>query len=81
MTFDPNYAPPGFMAVEGEGCCECAFKDCDSDTCDAICEANGIDCNDDARPDGLPAIFVVRPQAQPKPATANFPCDDMGTPV
>lgn len=80
MPVNPNYAPPGFEAVEveAEACHGCAFEHCDAEVCDAICEANGIDCRYDGRPDGIGVIFVVR---QAAPATANFPCDDMGTPV
>lgn len=78
MPFDPNYAPPGFDAVEAEECHGCAFDHCDAEVCEAICEANGVHCLSEIRPDGIDAIFVVR---QASPATANFPHDDMGTPV
>ena len=83
---DPNFAPPGFVAVassffkdsEFKECEGCAFSECDNDVCSAIWE-NIASCCGEYRPDGEDVIFVVRTQSQP--ATANFPCDDMGAPV
>lgn len=84
---DPNFAPPGFVAVEAEfdaeavlkGCAGCAFENCDADVCEAITE-NFAGCASDERPDEVDVIFVVR-VATSQPATANFPYDDMGAPV
>ena len=78
MPVNPNYAPPGFDAVEAPDCDGCAFVTCEPDVCDALCEANGVDCSHDGRPDGVGVIFVAR---STKLATASWPCDDMGTPV
>lgn len=78
MAFDPNYAPPGFEAAENDGCLGCVFKGFEADACDVICGAHEVDCAPDGRPDKAGAVFIVRRQ---KPATANFPHDDMGTPV
>lgn len=82
---DPNFAPPGFEAVECafdapdvDGCVRCAFEQCDADVCEAITE-NFAGCAADERPDGQNVIFIVRAKSQP--ATANFACDDMGAPV
>ena len=70
---DPNEAPEGYLAVEGSGCFWCAFNDMPLDDClSAECEAS-------RRKDGHYVIFVKKPDDGR--ATANFPCDDMGTPV
>ena len=76
---DKNFAPPGFEAEEADdssSCCRCAFELCAQKVCDALTVS--WDCASEGRPDGLYVIFVVRSAL---PATANFPCDDMGTPV
>ena len=69
MAIDPNEAPEGFVAVEyAAGCEGCAFiaEDC-----------RRIACNNFQRNDGCCVIFVKRDGK----ATANWPYDDMGTPV
>ena len=69
---DPNDAPRGYVAVEGNGCFGCAFKYRSADCLYAECTASH-------RKDGHYVIFVKRPDDGR--ATANFPCDDMGAPV
>ena len=69
---DPNEAPEGYLAVEGSGCFGCAFKYISADCLSAECAAG-------RRKDGHYVIFVKKPDDGR--ATANFPCDDMGTPV
>ena len=73
---DPNEAPEGYLAVDdsgGENCCvPCSFtvysKKCISFPCSAP-----------RRKDGCHVFFVKK--HDDGRATANFPCDDMGTPV
>ena len=74
---DKNFAPPGFEAVESPGCEGCVFQPCDVSVCSAL--DKHFSCSDKIRPDGCSVVFVVR--ACSVFATANFPCDDMGTPV
>ena len=74
---DKNFALPGFEAIESITCHGCAFEGCAIEVCDSLSETFG--CHEDGRPDGKGVIFVVR--GGHTPATANFPCDDMGTPV
>ena len=73
---DKNEAPEGYFAVGCFGyfgCDGCAFKYTPLDYClSAECEAS-------RRKDGHYVIFVKKPDDGR--ATANFPCDDMGTPV
>ena len=70
---DPNEAPEGYLAVKGNnGCFECAFKNRSADCLSADCTPNN-------RKDLCHVIFVKKPDDGR--ATANFPCDDMGTPV
>ena len=69
---DPNEAPEGYLAVEGSGCFGCAFTYVDEGCLGAICGGG-------YRKDGCNVIFVKKPDDGR--ATANFPCDDMGTPV
>ena len=69
---DPNEAPEGYLAVEYCGCDGCAFTPADKNCFSAIC---GGGC----RKDGCNVAFVKKPYDGR--ATANFPCDDMGTPV
>ena len=68
---DPNEAPEGYLAMEGE-CFGCAFKHVSADCLSVECVAS-------RRKDGHNVIFVKKPDDGR--ATANFPCDDMGTPV
>ena len=76
MSVDPNEAPAGFIAVEipeVDNCSGCYFREMtlsggSCGQCGAIKD----------RADGCQVIFVPRTN---KPATANFPHDDMGTPV
>ena len=70
---DPNEAPEGYLAVEGSGCFWCAFKDTPPDDC------LSAECRASRRKDGHCVIFVKKPDDGR--ATANFPCDDTGTPV
>ena len=73
---DPNEAPEGYLAVGdsdgAKGCAPCSFtvysKGCISFPCAAS-----------RRKDGCYVFFVKKPDDGR--ATANFPCDDMGTPV
>lgn len=69
---DPNEAPEGYLAVEYFGCDGCAFTLADKNCLSASCAR-------DSRKDGCDVIFVKKPDDGR--ATANFPCDDMGTPV
>ena len=69
---DKNEAPEGYLAVESEVCFGCAFKYMQADCLSAECGAS-------LRKDGHYVIFVKKPDDGR--ATANFPCDDMGTPV
>lgn len=71
MPVNPNEAPEGFVAVEERsGCNGCALtfggQLCRWSPCDAP-----------QRADQCYVIFI----SLSKPATANFPHDDMGTPV
>ena len=71
---DKNEAPDGYLAVKGEeGCFGCAFKYTPPDYC------LSAECAASRRKDGHYVIFVKKPDDGR--ATANFPCDDMGTPV
>lgn len=75
MHVNPNEAPPGFEAVAAGGlaaCDGCAFQPLPHDAC-AKHKCMGWE-----RDDGFSVIFVP---CTNKPATANFPHDDMGTPV
>lgn len=72
MPVNPNEAPEGFEAVSTPfvaSCCGCVFE---SSKCSAR------KCMPWERKDGMNVIFVPR---NTKPATANWPHDDMGTPV
>ena len=69
---DPNEAPEGYFAVESDWCILCALKYMSAECLSAKCVASH-------RKDGHPVIFVKKPNDGR--ATANFPCDDMGTPV
>lgn len=80
MPVNPNEAPAGFEAVEGYGCAGCAFEALASDACIAILD-NIASCVPHERNDLMSTIFVVKRVELNKPATANFPHDDMGTPV
>lgn len=74
MPVNPNEAPAGFVAVEttlDKGCDGCALLF-------AGFECTTSDCLKFYRVDLCNVIFVPRTD---KPATANFPHDDMGTPV
>ena len=76
MPVNPNEAPPGFEAVAAGGlaaCDGCAFQPLPHGAC-AEHKCMGWE-----RDDSFSVIFV--PCANNKPATANFPHDDMGTPV
>lgn len=76
MPVNPNEAPPGFVAVAAGGlaaCDGCAFKPLPHNAC-AKHKCMGWE-----RDDSFSVIFV--PRANNKPATANWPHDDMGTPV
>ena len=70
---DPNEAPEGYLAVEERGCFGCAFNDKPLNDC------LSVECEASRRKDGHSVIFVKKPDDGR--ATANFPCDDMGTPV
>lgn len=75
MPVNPNEAPEGFEAVsppDGAGCSDCVFDLLSDRTCSAF------KCEPWERKDGMSVFFVLRTN---KPATANFPHDDMGTPV
>ena len=75
MPVDPNEAPEGFVAVAAGSlatCDGCAFDPLPDDAC------MKHKCMGWERDDGFSVIFVPRTT---KPATANFPHDDMGTPV
>ena len=71
---DPNEAPEGYLAVGyGEkGCVPCSFTIYSKECISFPCSARG-------RKDGCYVIFVKKPDDGR--ATANFPCDDMWTPV
>ena len=74
MPVNPNEAPPGFEAVAAGGlaaCDGCALAH-NSKAC------READCSADTRADGCFVLFIKRPG---QTATANFPHDDMGTPV
>lgn len=72
MPVNPNEAPEGFVAVESYSCDPCAFAPYSSKAC------READCNADSRADGCFVYFIKRTG---RTATANFPHDDMGTPV
>lgn len=72
MPVNPNEAPAGFIAVETRSGCEgCAFTY-------LSVECLRGECASWAREDFCNVIFAP---ITDKPATANFPHDDMGTPV
>lgn len=70
MPVNPNEAPEGFVAV-GVSSTDCAG-------CVGCTYSGSFSCVKSARQDKSNVIFVPRSD---KPATANFPHDDMGTPV
>lgn len=74
---DPNEAPEGYlMAVKPNhfsNCTGCYYEEKDVPGCNEWCGYA------DDRKDGCLVIFVKKPDDGR--ATANFPCDDMGTPV
>lgn len=75
MPVNPNEAPEGFVAMDAArtyGCRECVFEPLP----DSVC--NRFKCTPEERKDGGNVYFVL---STDKPATANYPCDDMGTPV
>ena len=75
MPVNPNEAQAGFMAVEcdeHDSCDPCALAPHNSKAC------READCSADSRADGCFVLFIKRPG---QTATANFPHDDMGTPV
>lgn len=75
MPVNPNEAPDGhLMAIDESAFCDCTgcyYDSKDVRGCSEWCGA----AKD--RKDGCLVIFVERPAA----ATANWPHDDMGTPV
>lgn len=75
MAVNPNEAPDGYVAVESEVsamCAGCQFAGNSDKGCEQIM------CMGWERDDGSNVIFI---RAKSKAATANFPRDDMGTPV
>lgn len=75
MPVNPNEAPEGFEAVEcdeHDSCDPCALAPHSSKAC------READCDSYSRADGCFVLFIKRPG---QTATANFPHDDMGTPV
>ena len=74
MPVNPNEAPPGFVAVPTTSslCSGCAFADQEITSCLDVC------CLRSEREDRECVIFIP---ITSKPATANWPYDDMGTPV
>ena len=71
MPVNPNEAPEGFEAAFTPfvaSCGGCVFE--------SKCRARK--CMPWERKDGMSVFFVLRTN---KPATANWPHDDMGTPV
>ena len=76
---DKNFAPPGCEAVEADPDNSCLGCEYEYDI-DSVCTEMDVTCGTSLRPrpDGVQVIFVRRTSA---PATANFPCDDMGAPV
>lgn len=74
MPVNPNEAPEGFVAVEQDGCDGCYFQRGKSCTI----PLNYPSCTEYTRDDGVSVVFILLTD---KPATANFPHDDMGTPV
>lgn len=73
MPVNPNEAPAGFIAVEipeVDSCSGCHFE-FEPSGCSHLCGAVGD------REDGCQVMFIQIA----KPATANWPHDDMGTPV
>ena len=72
MAINPNEAPEGYVAVEGSGCEDCAFKDCSAECWYAECAAS-------IRKDGHYVIFVKKPDDGK--ATSSWPYDSEGTPV
>ena len=76
MPVDPSEAPEGFEAVDSIGCASCSG--CAFNSFSSVRGCRAFKCMPWARNDGMNVIFVPRTT---KPATANFPHDDMGTPV
>lgn len=77
MPVNPNEAPAGFIAVEipeVDSCSGCHFEEMTSSG--GACGQCGATKD---RADGCQVIFILPPDS--RPATANFPHDDMGTPV
>lgn len=72
MPINPNEAPAGTKAVLGDECKHCVFRNISTDY-----DCYKRKCTADEREDGCGVHFV----ALSVPATANFPHDDMGTPV
>lgn len=72
MPVNPNEAPDGTKAVLGNKCDQCVFRHIS--TYEDCCKRK---CTPDLREDRCGVYFV----ALSVPATANFPHDDMGTPV
>lgn len=72
MALDPNEAPEGTKAVEGDECRRCVFRDiatfddCEKRKCTAQTRIDRTGCH-------FEALTVL--------ATAIWPYDDMGTPV
>lgn len=73
MPVNPNEAPDGFVAVELQDfsdCGSCHFEEIGGPACE-MCGAQKD------RADGCQVMFVRKSNM----ATANWPHDDMGTPV
>lgn len=76
---DPNEAPPGCVAVEDNDKFEACSRCCMGDNPAGVCELIGspFSCSSEHRNDGRLVHFEFHHGR----ATANSPCDDMGTPV
>lgn len=72
MPANPNEAPEGTMAVLGDDCEHCVFRKIAT-----YSDCFERKCTETRREDRCGVHFV----ALSVPATANFPHDDMGTPV
>ena len=73
MPINPNEAPEGFVAIkQGDSACTGCHFWLNAYSCPAV------PCSSTGRKDWCNVIFI-RPKRVP--ATANWPCDDMGTPV
>lgn len=74
MALNPNEAPEGYVAVDDNnyliGCSTCALE-----YGSPVCMS--VPCVGTDRKDGHFVIFVKRDGK----ATANLPCDDIGTPA